>query len=1015
MHIFGNTSESTLHSYAAATLVVWLCLLAGSLAWYHAAERKHAMTAAKNDALIHFNKDQAFRFWAASHGGVYVQPDADTPPNPYLAALPDRDVVTASGKRLTLMNPAYMMRQVMERYSEYYGVRGRITSSRPINPQNAPDAWETAALAAFEKGSPEESAFIDIDGQPHIRLMRPMRVDESCLKCHGYQDYRVGDVRGGISIAVPMAPYLAMEHQMAGWIYFWHGLIGLAGSAFIAFLLQRSRTYLRHQAAAHRELDRCAANWQHTFDAMGDAVFIIDRQHTIARANAAARALFGRRQPEGLFCFTLAHGRGCPLEGCPVEQVFASGIPVKKLELQEPHLGNRWFEVSLYPICNEQGEVEYATHIISDISERKQTELILAESRRQAEEASQAKSRFLANMSHEIRTPMNGLMGMLDLAQRRETDEEIQDYLEMARTSSERLLRVIDDILDFSKIEAGKMELERIGFHLRRCVDGAVKLLAARAHDKGIEFNCLIDRRVPDHLVGDPGRLRQILLNLVGNAIKFTEKGEVTVTARLWQEQDDNADPFLLHFQVRDTGIGIASDKQQEIFLAFQQEDSSTTRHHGGTGLGLAISSQLAALMGGRIWLESGKDLGSTFHFTIRLGRDGNFTAMPAATPLPAIRVLVVDGNATSRFILREMLQYAGLPVSVAESGRQALELAAGMRLALVSGNLPDSDILVLSRQLRERQANLRVICMATVGQRGDVDRLRTAGIDGFLLKPISREELYGAVADAAGIETPGGLSARAMITRHSVQESRNFRILLIEDELINRTVTETLLREEGFAVTAVGDGRQALDLLAAEDFELILTDIQMPEMDGFEVAARVRQLQKKARIPIIALTAHAIKGYREKCLAAGMDGYIAKPVRIGALRREVERIHRTLPAGRAADVQAPLDHDAFLVRNCRGNRKLAREMIEHLLRESGPKWLAETSTAIAGNDFEHLRAVCHTMAGAAGILCAAELGEAAKALGTMAREKRRGELGEGLARLEAAFARIRDWAKAMT
>ncbi|MEW6426395.1 MAG: response regulator [Thermodesulfobacteriota bacterium] len=1013
MQLPGKLAERPPHFYAAAALLLWLGLLAGSLAWYHAAERQHAVTAAKNDALIHFNKDQAFRFWAASHGGVYVQPDADTPPNPFLTAVPDRDVVTTSGKRLTLMNPAYMMRQVMERYAEYYGVRGKITSSRPINPQNAPDDWETAALAAFEKGSPEESAFTDIDGRPHIRLMRPMRVDASCLKCHGYQDYRVGDIRGGISIAVPMAPYLAMEHQMAGWIYFWHGLIGLAGSAFIAFLLQRSRTYLRHQAAAHRELDRCAANWQHTFDAMGEAVFIIDRQHTISRANAAARALFGHPQPEGLFCFTLAHGSGCPLGTCPVEQVFATGIPVKKLELQEPHLDNRWFEVSLYPVYNGQGEVEYATHIISDISERKRTELILAESRRQAEEANQAKSRFLANMSHEIRTPMNGLMGMLDLAQRRETDEEVQGYLEMARTSSERLLRVIDDILDFSKIEAGKMELERIGFHLRRCVDGAVKLLAARAHDKGLEFNCLIDRRVPDQLVGDPGRLRQILLNLVGNAIKFTEQGEVTVTAQLWREEEDDADPFLLHFQVRDTGIGIAPDKQQEIFQAFQQEDSSTTRHYGGTGLGLAISSQLAALMGGRIWLESDKARGSTFHFTARLGRDGTSTAMPAAAALPTIPVLVVDGNATSRFILREMLQDAGLSVTVADSGRQALALAAGMELALVSGNLPDTDILVLSRQLRERQAGLRVICMATVGQRGDVDRLRTAGIDGFLLKPISREELCGAVADAVGIEPPGGEPARAMITRHSVRESRNLRILLIEDELINRTVTETLLREEGFTVSAAGDGRQALALLAAEDFDLILTDIQMPDMDGFEVAARIRQLREKKRLPIIALTAHAIKGYREKCLAAGMDGYIAKPVRIGALRREVERIHRALPAGRAAGVPA-LDHDAFLVRNCRGNRRLAREMIEHLLRESGPKWLAEAAAAIAGNDIEHLRAVCHTVAGAAGILCAAEFGEAARALGTMARENRNGEFGEGLARLEAAFARIREWAKGM-
>ncbi|MBF0283306.1 MAG: DUF3365 domain-containing protein [Magnetococcales bacterium] len=1052
-----------IQSYSAIVLAGWTLIVLFSLFWSLHTSWDNHLNLAKVEATIHLNKDLAFRKWATSHGGVYVTPSEETPPNPYLAHVPARDVVTDRGQRLTLMNPAYVLRQVMERYSQEYGVRGHITSLHLLNPLNAPDDWERRALESFAQGLKEKMELTVLDGGSHLRYMRPMIMEKGCLKCHAATGIAEGGVRGGISVAIPMASYEVGFRQSRLNSLWSHGLFWLAGVAGIGFIRRQSLNHVRERAEASEALKEREARfkslfydspislWEEDFSAVKEYLEMRGRTSgpvslemaaecarltRVASVNEATLQILGANSathllselgqlftPASLKIFAeelsaflagqLRFSADSPLRTMDGREIwvhlsvslapgyeatwgklFVSMVDITRRREAEAALAasegrfrtlfhdaadgilmaeapsgrfvganpaictmldytetellglevNRihppadltWvrdlflsmgrgdihmardvpvvrrdgslFHADISSFNMRSGEQNVVVGAFRDVSERRRLLLEVERAKEAAEAASHAKTAFLANISHEIRTPLHSVIGMAELLQETELNDEQRRYVHVFRKAGDNLLNVINDVLDISRIESGRMELEHLPFQPRELLEEACDIAARAAESKGLELICRIDPALDGRWSGDATRIRQIAANLLGNAIKFTAVGEVRLTARAVEIRGG---PGML-LQVIDSGIGIEPEKQAGIFDLFSQADASTTRRFGGSGLGLAICRRLAELMGGEIRVESQLGRGSRFSVTLTLtplseeasllSPSARFGFPPRDDPPPPLRVLIAISGEAQREVARELLQTAGAEseaVGDPEEATRRVESARQVGAPWHAVLLDDPAWLEQLPPLEEKIILLRNARQVLLER----ERRTLQGVFHTLVKPVKRGDLLAALSRLRQIVVGGSETVPAVEVippSSSLAEDPPLHVLLVDDAEDNRLLVQTFLAKTPWRVTIVENGALAVAAVTAGTeeapaFDVILMDVQMPVMDGLEATRRIRQWERENHrppLPILALTADAFSEHVERSLRAGCSDHISKPIRKAMLLEIIRHWH---------------------------------------------------------------------------------------------------------------------------
>jgi signal transduction histidine kinase/CheY-like chemotaxis protein len=856
------------------------------------------------------------------------------------------------------------------------GYSFREASLNPLNPVNRAGADDEEIIRRFqiEPGLTEIAGFRQQDGQELFFISRPIVVEKSCLACHStpaqappelvkrYGDesgfgWHEGDIISAVIVTVPSQGF-RNEQAAAAQKLFWM-FVGLA-------VLLCALLYIMFERIVRSRIHR-AAN---------------------VMAKVAADPTASTR-----------------LDDATRDEIGQMGVAFNTM-------------------------ADALNTSYRDLEQRVDERTIeLRKAQQQAEAANQSKSEFLANMSHEIRTPMNGIIGMTELALQTSLTTDQRDYLAIVKQSAESLLTVINDILDFSKIEARHLDLELVSLGLRDVVGDAVKAVALRAHQKKLELACDIRPDVPDDLLGDPIRLRQIIVNLVTNAIKFTDSGEVVVQVSI---ESQAPDAVWLHFAVRDTGVGIPPEKQRLIFDPFTQADGSTTRRFGGTGLGLSISKRLVELMGGAIWVESTPGAGSVFHFTALFALDhGPKIEKRSAEPasLSHLRVLVVDDNGTNRRILEEVLRnWRMKPTVVADAGQAlaAMHVASSagdpFSLILVDAMMPDIDGFALVEQIKQSTAlaGASVIMLSSADNLRDGERCRTLGVARFLVKPVKQSDLLDAILSVFGeTEAPVFHPNYTIAPRTgSVSDGscpvKGLKILLAEDNAINQVVASKLLKTRGHEVAVANTGQEVLAALQTRKFDLILMDVQMPEMDGLEATAKIRESEKGSgkRIPIVAMTAHAMKGDREHCLGVGMDDYISKPIEIAQLERVLAHFRfvrdgtPTAAAVTKGSAEPSFDRAATLAQ-LGGDEELLAEIASMFLADA-PRKLDAMRESIARGGALALNRQAHALKGSAGYLGAGAISSMAAKLEAIGKSGDLTQADEALQALTQAFENAR-------
>jgi PAS domain S-box-containing protein len=795
------------------------------------------------------------------------------------------------------------------------------------------------------------------------------------------------------------------------------------------------RNQIAERQAVERKLEEERNVLRTLIDTLPESIFVKDRDGRFVINNSAHARLLGAASPEeavGKTDFDFFPRELAETYQADEQAIIRSGEAwINREEPVVDAQGNRkWSATTKVPLPDREGRIMGLVGISRDITAQKLAQETMQQAREAAESATRAKSEFLANMSHEIRTPMNGILGMTELALDTDLTAEQREYLELVRASAHSLLSVINDILDFSKIEAGKLDLDPIPFLLRDSLGDTVATLALRAEEKGLELATHILPDVPDALVGDPGRLRQVVVNLAGNAIKFTEQGEVIVRVETALQAEGDV---VLHFSVRDTGIGIPPEKHRAIFEAFSQADSSTTRRFGGTGLGLTISSRLVRLMDGRIWVESEPGKGSIFHFTARFGLHAG--PMPHAAPrepaaLEGLRVLVVDDNATNRRILEEMLKNWRMRPTLADGGEAGLaaldrarEEGAAFDLVLLDAMMPGMDGFTLAEAIRSRPDSVgaTMMMLSSAGRAEDAVRCRERGVSAYLTKPVKQSDLLDTIMTALG-ESAAPAPAAAPARTRLDGRGRGLHVLLAEDNAVNQMLAVRILQKWGCTAVVTGNGREALAALQRERFDVVLMDVQMPQMGGFEATAAIRAAEEESgsHLPIIAMTAHAMKGDRERCLEAGMDGYVSKPIHPEELLAAIETLvpaaleapaapDRAAAGGRDGEVLDP----SRLVQHFEGDMELLQELIG-MFMETYPPQLSELREAVGAQDGEKAEKVAHSLKGSLSNFTAGPAFEAAERLELLGRAGNLGEAQEALSRLETEMERLREALRAV-